>query len=46
VVVARYLGATLVLPDIRGTKLGNKRYTSLIKQMIFHFLKINHVADT
>ncbi|CAL5073530.1 unnamed protein product [Urochloa decumbens] len=25
VVVARYLGATLVLPDIRGTELGNKR---------------------
>ncbi|XP_010276723.1 PREDICTED: uncharacterized protein At1g04910-like [Nelumbo nucifera] len=25
VVVARYLGATLVLPDIRGTKLGEKR---------------------
>ncbi|TKW33935.1 hypothetical protein SEVIR_2G271530v4 [Setaria viridis] len=25
VVVARYLGATLVLPDIRGNELGNKR---------------------
>jgi len=26
VVVARYLGATLVLPDIRGSKPGDKRY--------------------
>ncbi|KAL4182301.1 hypothetical protein AMTRI_Chr12g275300 [Amborella trichopoda] len=25
VVVARYLGATLVIPDIKGTKTGNKR---------------------
>lgn len=25
VVVARYLGATLVLPDIRGTKPGDER---------------------
>jgi len=25
VVVARSLGATLVLPDIRGSKLGDKR---------------------
>ncbi|KAL5677739.1 hypothetical protein ACJX0J_013870, partial [Zea mays] len=25
VVIARYLGATLVLPDIRGNELGNKR---------------------
>ncbi|CAH2040952.1 unnamed protein product, partial [Thlaspi arvense] len=25
VVVAKYLGATLVLPDIRGSKLGDKR---------------------
>jgi hypothetical protein len=31
VVVARYLGATLVLPDIRGNELGNKRYVSLIR---------------
>ncbi|RZS26231.1 hypothetical protein BHM03_00059549 [Ensete ventricosum] len=26
VVIARYLGATLVLPDIRGRKLGRQRY--------------------
>ena len=31
VVVARYLGATFVLPDIRGNELGNKRYVSLIR---------------
>jgi hypothetical protein len=32
VVVARYLGATFVLPDIRGNELGNKRYASLTRR--------------
>jgi hypothetical protein len=28
VVIARYLGAALVLPEVRGLELGNKRYVS------------------
>ncbi|AQK69140.1 O-fucosyltransferase family protein [Zea mays] len=32
VVVARYLGATFVLLDIRGNELGNKRYASLTRR--------------
>jgi hypothetical protein len=28
VVIARYLGATLVLPEIRGDELGKSRYVS------------------
>jgi hypothetical protein len=28
VVIARYLGATLVLPEIRGSELGKRRYVS------------------
>ena len=28
VVIARYLGATLVLPEVRGNELGKSRYVS------------------
>jgi hypothetical protein len=37
VVVARYLGATLVLPDIRGSKPGDERLvlSTALKEPVF-----------
>ncbi|KAL5660968.1 hypothetical protein ACJX0J_028093, partial [Zea mays] len=45
VVVARYLGATFVLPDIRGNELGNKRLQELSKKSDWKVLAIDFRTD-
>lgn len=40
VVVARYLGATLVLPDIRGSEPGDKRLVLTIEPLVYVIIEI------
>ncbi|AQK81739.1 O-fucosyltransferase family protein [Zea mays] len=52
VVVARYLGATFVLPDIRGNELGNKRglelkheYSEVARKMLDRLQELSKKSD-